>query len=121
MLEFLTNLLPVALRPYAKAVYPFILTLVATALTWAFTGEFNQQEIRTAVTGLVMTLLTFGVPNVPPGEVDHDVAVAIAEAEDEAQDPRPFADDDYARYERKPTVPPGPPNPPRPDNHRPVA
>lgn len=60
------NLLPDHLAPYAKAIYPFAATLVGVAVTWAFTGEFDQQETRTAVLGLALTLLSFLVPNENP-------------------------------------------------------
>ncbi len=61
------NLLPPALRPYAKAVYPFVATLVGVVVQWIITGEFNELELVTAITGIVTTSLAFLVGNAPPG------------------------------------------------------
>lgn len=35
---------------------PFILTVCGVIATWAITGEFNVQEIRTGVAGLVTSI-----------------------------------------------------------------
>jgi hypothetical protein len=64
-LNALTNLLPAGLRPLAKACWPAIATLVAVAVQWIATGEFDRSELVTAITGLCAALLTYWVPNVP--------------------------------------------------------
>lgn len=52
-----------ALRPYAKAVAPFVASLVAAGVQVALTGEYDAAEIHTNVMGLVAALLVYAVPN----------------------------------------------------------
>lgn len=56
-------MLPKSLQPYAKAIAPFTLTLVAIAIQWAVTGEYDRAELTTTLTGLSAALLTYLVPN----------------------------------------------------------
>lgn len=63
LLDRLTNLLPLRLRPYAKAAYPAIGTAVAVVVQWIATGEFDRAELVTTLTGIPAALLTLGVPN----------------------------------------------------------
>jgi hypothetical protein len=64
-MEFLVRrtMLPEALQPYAKAVYPFVLAIIATLGQWVLTGEFNTAEAVTIGTGASAALLTLLVPN----------------------------------------------------------
>lgn len=62
----LTNLLPIGLRPYAKAVFPFVVTIggvVYTSLHDHNAVDFDT--LSTAITGLVATVLAFAAPNKP--------------------------------------------------------
>lgn len=57
--------------------YPFIATLIGVAATWIVTGEFNVEEIRTGVAGLLASgLAFFGAWLGKPGVVDANPAVA---------------------------------------------
>jgi hypothetical protein len=58
-------MLPKSLQPYAKAVVPLAASLIAVALQWAITGEYDRAELVTQLTGLGSALLTYLVPNVP--------------------------------------------------------
>lgn len=74
--DALTRLLPLKLQPYAKAVYPFVTTILAVVVTAIITKEpIDAPTLSVAITGLVSTLLTFLAPNVPyiqpgPGAID---------------------------------------------------
>jgi hypothetical protein len=57
--------MPPSLRPYAKAVVPFLLTVAAVLIQWAVTGELNRPELATALTGGLAALTAFLVPNEP--------------------------------------------------------
>jgi hypothetical protein len=61
--------LPDRFQPYAKAVVPFVLTIIAVVGQWAATGELDRAELVTAVTGALSALVTFAVPN---GAAVHD-------------------------------------------------
>jgi hypothetical protein len=63
ILTKLTGLLPARLQPYAKAVYPAVATLVGVGVSWVSTGQLNTTEIRTAIVGAGLALVTLGVPN----------------------------------------------------------
>lgn len=63
LLDKITNLLPVKLRPYAKGLYPPIVALVGAGASWVATGNLNTAEVRTAIGGLVLGLVSFLVPN----------------------------------------------------------
>lgn len=63
LLESLTNLLPVGARPYAKAVFPTIIALVAIATSWATTGTFNEGELRATLAAGLNALIIYGVVN----------------------------------------------------------
>lgn len=63
LLERITNLLPVKLRPFAKSIYPPIVALAGAGASWVATGNLNVAEVRTAIGGLVLGLVSFAVPN----------------------------------------------------------
>lgn len=64
--DALTNLLPVSLRPYAKAVYPFVLTIILTVAQAIINKDvLDTNTLVTAVVGLVTTLAAFVPPNKP--------------------------------------------------------
>jgi VIT1/CCC1 family predicted Fe2+/Mn2+ transporter len=51
---------------YAKAIVPAVATILAVAIQWAVTGEFDRAELATALTGLLAAVVTYVVPNTPP-------------------------------------------------------
>ena len=55
--------MPDSLRPYAKSVAPFVLTLLAVLSQVIATGEFDRAEFATAVTGALAALVTYTVSN----------------------------------------------------------
>lgn len=57
--------MPASLRPYAKAVLPFALTLIAVIGQVIATGEFDRAEFATALTGALAALVTYSVRNEP--------------------------------------------------------
>lgn len=63
LLTKLTALLPKKLQPYAKAVWPAAITVVGVGVSWVATGNLNVTEIRTAIGGALLALVTLGVPN----------------------------------------------------------
>lgn len=63
LLTKITNALPAPLRPYAKAVYPGVVALVGAGVSWASTGNFDMTEVRTAVGGIILAVISYGVPN----------------------------------------------------------
>lgn len=63
LLTTLTNLLPERWRPFAKALWPAILTIVAVGVQWVVTGEYDRAELVTTLTGLPSAIVTFFVPN----------------------------------------------------------
>lgn len=65
LLDLLTGLLPSALRPYAKALFPSIGTAVGVGVQWVATGTFDKAELTTAITGACTALVTFLIPNRP--------------------------------------------------------
>lgn len=58
-------MLPDSLAPYAKAVAPALLTLIAVVGQLIATGEFDRAETATAVTGALGALVTLLVANGP--------------------------------------------------------
>lgn len=58
-------MLPKPLQPYAKAAVPFVASLLAVAVQWAVTGEYDRAELVTQITGLGSALLSLLVPNEP--------------------------------------------------------
>lgn len=54
------------MKPYLKAIVPFVGTLVAVVVQVLVTGEFDKAEIATAVTGILAATVTYLVPNEPP-------------------------------------------------------
>lgn len=60
-------MLPESLRPYAKAVAPALVTLIAIVGQVIATGEFDRAEFATAVTGALTSLLAYAVPNTENG------------------------------------------------------
>lgn len=69
MVSPLNSWLPVALRPYAKALVPGLLTIVAVIVEWAirgFDGDFNKVQFWTAVTGLGASFYIVLVANSNP-------------------------------------------------------
>jgi hypothetical protein len=63
LLQALTALLPARLQPFAKAVYPALIALVAVVVQIASSGSIDGPALSTAVGGLVLTVVTFLVPN----------------------------------------------------------
>lgn len=63
LLNLLTGLLPARLQPYAKAVYPTIVTAAAVGVQWVNSGALDVDELKTAAVGAFAALLTLGVPN----------------------------------------------------------
>lgn len=59
-------MLPASLQPYAKAVVPFVLSLIAALGQFLVTGEFDRAELVTALTGSLTSLVTLLVPNTKP-------------------------------------------------------
>jgi hypothetical protein len=51
------------LRPYAKAIGPFVVSLVAVAVQWLATGTYDQAELNTQLTGIVCALISYWLPN----------------------------------------------------------
>jgi hypothetical protein len=62
-------MLPEALQPYAKAAYPFALTLAAILVQVIVTGEYDKAELTTTLTGLLAALVTLVVPNTAAWEI----------------------------------------------------
>lgn len=62
-LNALVGKLPVGLQPYAKALVPVVLAVVAVVVQWAESGTFSTDELWTAVGGAVVALLTLVTPN----------------------------------------------------------
>lgn len=58
------------LRPYMKAVQPALLTLLAVAIQWVVTGEYDRAELATTLTGFAAATVTYWTSNEP---VDLDV------------------------------------------------
>lgn len=53
------------LKPYLKAIVPFVGTLVAIGVQVLVTGQFDKAEVATAVTGILASAVTYFVPNTP--------------------------------------------------------
>lgn len=51
------------LKPYAKAIAPFVLTVVTVLVNWVFTGALDATELHLAIIGAVTSLVTYLVPN----------------------------------------------------------
>jgi len=63
------------------ALVPFVLTVIGVVLNGAITGEFNGQELRIAIGGLITAALTgFGVYQTAAGEAEVEVPVDPAVA-----------------------------------------
>ncbi|MDQ2781796.1 MAG: hypothetical protein M3Y26_04570 [Actinomycetota bacterium] len=58
------------IRPYAKALVPLALGVVAVLVQWAYTGVLNAPELQTAIGALVTAAVVYATPNrtivVPP-------------------------------------------------------
>jgi hypothetical protein len=67
-----------ALRPYLKAVVPFVLTIIAVCAQWFVTGEFDKAEFATALTGALSALVTYAVSN-EPGDIQRDPPELVEE------------------------------------------
>lgn len=63
LLSKLTALLPAPLQPYAKAAWPAVITAVGVGVSWVSTGNLDVAEIRAAIGGGLLALVTLGVPN----------------------------------------------------------
>lgn len=59
-------MVPARFQPVAKAVVPFVLTVIAVLGQWAATGEFDRVELVTAITGAASAVVTFLTPNTNP-------------------------------------------------------
>lgn len=57
------GLLPERVQPYAKAVYPFVSSLVVSGVLWVTTGTYDDTNLTLNLTGIGMAFLTFLVPN----------------------------------------------------------
>lgn len=68
--ERIVSRLPVKLQPLAKALFPFVGTILAVAVQFFVTGEFDKAELVTTLTGISAAVITFLFPNIPPGDVD---------------------------------------------------
>lgn len=53
--------------PFAKALAPLMMSLVAVLTQWATTGTYDSAELATTLTGLVGAVVTYAVPNTPRG------------------------------------------------------
>jgi len=62
-LEAVVAKLPVGVQPYAKALVPVVVAVVAVVVQWVQTDTFDTAEVWTAVGGFVTWLLTYVVPN----------------------------------------------------------
>jgi hypothetical protein len=58
--------LPDKLKPFAKAIAPAVLTLIAVGVDWLILGNFQRQTLAIAVTGLGAAIVTYFVPNAQP-------------------------------------------------------
>lgn len=56
-------MLPLAWRPYAKAIKPALFTLVAVVAHWIVTGELGRAELAAAFTGGASALITLLTSN----------------------------------------------------------
>lgn len=65
LFNLLVALLPTRLQGAAKAVYPTIVTLFGVAAQWVATGAFDTAELATAVSGGVLAILVYVLPNRP--------------------------------------------------------
>jgi len=63
----LLDVLPAGLRPYAKAVAPAFLALLAVVIHAASSGTIDRLELEIAVVGLLAASVAFGVDNAPAG------------------------------------------------------
>lgn len=61
--EALVSKLPVGVQPYAKALVPVVLAVVAVVEQLVETGEFTGDALYAAVGGFVVAVLTYAVPN----------------------------------------------------------
>jgi hypothetical protein len=68
----LVAVLPDSVQPYAKAFVPGVATVVAVLGDWAASGALNTDSLRTTIAGLVVTALTFALPNKGEGPGDPD-------------------------------------------------
>lgn len=59
-------MLPDSLKPFAKAIAPAVLTLVAVLVDWLVQGTFDRQTAAIAITGLAAAVITYFVPNSLP-------------------------------------------------------
>jgi hypothetical protein len=76
----LLTLLPAPLRPYAKAIAPAVLAVLAALVHVATSGgQVAGPELGVAITGLLAALVTFLVPN-----ADRPATVPLLPEEDAA-------------------------------------
>ena len=59
----LVGKLPVGVQPYAKMLVPVVVAAVAVVVQLVETNEFNTEELWTAVSGAVLAILVYAVPN----------------------------------------------------------
>lgn len=57
------NLLPAPFDQYAKAIYPFVLTLVTVLINAGFGNPLEVDALRLAAIGVATATLSFLVPN----------------------------------------------------------
>lgn len=63
LLSALTGLLPAKLQPFAKAIIPALVTLIAVVAQIVATHGVDPEALTTAISGLVLSVVTFLVPN----------------------------------------------------------
>lgn len=76
-MDFL-SLLPLSLRPYAKAVTPAVLAVLAAIVHGLTTGAIRTTDLEIAVVGLLAASVTFAVANAPIGLRRYLKAIAPA-------------------------------------------
>jgi hypothetical protein len=58
--------LPSKLQPFAKAIAPALLTLIATLVDWLVVGTFNKETGAIVITGFLSSVVVYFVPNTQP-------------------------------------------------------
>lgn len=60
-----TRLLPESWQPYAKAIAVQTAGLIAIAVQWGSTGEFDRAELVTLIGSIATTFFVYATPNEP--------------------------------------------------------
>lgn len=64
--SFIVSNTPAGWRSYSKALAPAVLTLGGLGVHYVFTGVWDAETAHIAIAGLVSSVLSFLVPNLPP-------------------------------------------------------